>query len=443
MIITDNNIASMPPSLPTELPPSLQHILSAAPLKAREAIAMGVFSPLRCLMSDVELHYCDGSTKEPSLCSILVAEQGSGKSSIEPVIEAILEPIAERDRASRKLEAEWREQVKSLGSNKRKPSAPNGVIQRIYPNTTMAALIKRAHNAGNLSLYMYAPEAELLFNQLPECSAVLRCSYDATKFGSERASAQGISDEVRIRLTINCRTQPSTARFLLRKELSNGLLSRASISTIWSPQDDWGEEMPRQQGQYDEEYRQGLKPYLDRLMQAKGVIRCLEAEQWLLETKKAKIQELRDMDAKYFLPYLWRSLQQSFYRASILYIMEGYQWSQPIEDFVSFSCDYDIWCKFHFFGDLIENACNNTMPDNSKRQANLLSLLPDEFTRDQARTMRSDMGRSTTEKALSGMLAQWKFRGLITHDTERQLYVKTDTNNTLAKAIPHTRAPAE
>ena len=442
MIMTKNNLQNMPPSLPAELPPSLAHILSTSPLKTREAIAMGCFSPLRVLMSRVKFHYCDGTSKEPACCNILVAEQGAGKSSIEPIIDAILQPIEERDRKSRELEAERRDQVNSLGSNKAKPAPPKAVIQRIYPNTTMAALIKRARNAGDLSLYTYAPEAELLFNQLPEASSILRCSYDQSLYGAERASAQGISDEVRIRWSINTSTQPHTARLLLKKELCNGLLTRSSLATIWTSDEDWGDEMPIQL-EIGEEYRQGLRPYLDRLMQAKGIITCPEAEKWLQAEKRKQTERLRDMDAKYFLPYLWRSLQQSFWRACILYIMEGYEWNELIEDFASWSCDHDIWCKFHFFGDLIENACNNTVPDNSKQRTNLLSLLPDEFTREQALEMRRQIGRSTTAGALKNMLSTWTYRGLINFDQDRQLYVKTNECST-AKAIPHnTRAPAE
>lgn len=413
----------MPPCLPDNLPPSMQHILSATPEKAREAVAMGVFSPLRVLMSEVKFHYVDNTQKEPCLINLCVSEQGSGKSSFEPVMEAVLQPITERDNESRRQEEEWRDKCSTLGANKDKPMAPKAPIQRISPNTTLAALNKRAQLAGNLSLYTYAEEAERFFRQLPECSTILRSAYDSAKTGQERVGAQAVSGEAYIRWSINMSTQPSTARKLLRNEFANGLLTRASVSTIYTPTFDWGEEMPIY-GEYGEEYRQGLKPYLERLMQAKGIITCPEAEQWVLAEKRKQTERLRDMDAKYFLPYLWRSLQQSFWRACILYIMEGYQWTQPIEDFASFSCDYDIWCKFHFFGDLIENACNNTVPDNSKRRTNLLSLLPDEFTREQARNMRRDMGKGTSSKEMKNMLAQWVHCKKIRFDKEREIYLK-------------------
>ena len=130
------------------------------------------------------------------------------------------------------------------------------------------------------------------------------------------------------------------------------------------------------------------------------------------------------MDAKYFLPYLWRSLLQSFWRACMLYIMEGYQWSQQIADFASWSCEYDLWVKMHFFGDLIENACNNVVPDNSKRRTNLLALLPDEFTREQARSMRRDLGKGTSSKEMKNMIARWVHCKKIRHDKDRDIYVK-------------------
>ena len=412
-----------PPTLPDDLPPSMQHILSATPEKAREAAAMGAFSPLRVLMSDVRFRYVDNTAKEPCFINMLVAEQGSGKSAIQPVIEAILQPITARDEESRRREAEWRDKCTTLGANKDKPQAPKAPIQRIYANTTLAALNKRAHLAGNLSLYTYAEEAEQIFLRLPECSSILRSAYDSAKDGQERVSAQAVSDEVHMRWSINISTQPPTARRLLKGEYNNGLLTRACISTIYTPSFDWGEEMPIY-GEYDEHYHQGLKPYLERLAQTKGTIQCTEAQEWMLAEKKKQIERLRDMDAKYLLPYLWRSLQQSFWRACMLYIMEDRQWSTEIEQFASWSLEYDLWCKVHFFGDLIENACTSTMPDNSQRRTNLLALLPDEFTRQQASNLRRDMGKGASAKEVKNMIAQWVHCRKIRFDEQTKLYIK-------------------
>lgn len=413
----------LPPCLPENLPPSMQHILSASPEKTREAIAMGAFSPLRVLMSGVKFHYVDNTNKEPCFINLCIGDQGIGKSGLEPVIEAILQPIAERDKEGRRQESEWREKWSTLGANKDKPQAPKVPIQRIYSNVTLAALNKRAHLAGDLSLYTYAPEAEKFFKMLPECSTILRQAFDSSKDGQERVGAQSVSDEVFIRWSINMSTQPATARYLLKNEFNNGLVTRACASTVYTSYFDWGEEMPVQ-GDYGEQYQQGLKTYLNRLMQAKGIITCTEAEQWMLAEKKKHIERLRNMDAKYFLPYLWRSLLQSFWRACMLYIMEGYQWSQEIADFASWSCEYDLWVKMHFFGDLIENACNNVVPDNSKRRTNLLALLPDEFTREQARSMRRDLGKGTSSKEMKNMIAQWVHCKKIRHDKDRDIYVK-------------------
>lgn len=413
----------VPPAMPTRLPPSMRHIQKASPEKVREATAMAAFSPLRVLMSDVRFHYVDNTAKEPCFINMLVAEQGSGKSAIQPVIEAILQPITARDEESRRLEAEWRDKCATLGANKDKPQAPKAPIQRIYANTTLAALNKRAHLAGNLSLYTYAEEAEQIFLRLPECSSILRAAYDSAKDGQERVSAQAVSDEVHMRWSINISTQPPTARRLLKGEYNNGLLTRACISTIYTPSFDWGEEMPIY-GEYDENYHQGLKPYLDRLAQAKGTIQCTQAEEWMKNEKKKQIERLRGMDAKYLLPYLWRSLQQSFWRACILYIMEDRQWSTEIEQFASWSLEYDLWCKVHFFGDLIENACTSTMPDNSQRRTNLLALLPDQFTRQQAANMRRDMGKGASAKEVKNMIAQWVHCRKIRFDEQTNLYIK-------------------
>ena len=412
-----------PPAMPDELPSSMQHILQSSPDKMKEGIAMGVFSPLRVLMSDTKFHYIDNSFKEPCFINFLVAEQGSGKSAIKPVIDAIMERIVERDQEARRQEAEWREKYNTLGANKDKPKAPQLPIQWIYPNTTLAALNKRAQQSNNLSLYTYCDEAEKLIGHLPEYSSILRSCYDSERDGQERVSSQSVCGDAQIRWSLNISTQPSTIRRLMANELSNGLLSRSSISAPFTSDNDWGEEIPVL-GDYGEQYRSQLKPYLDRLSQVKGLITCPEAEEWVMAERIKHIEYMREMDAKYLLPYLWRALQSGFWRACILYIMEGNKWSQEIADFCSWSVSFDMYSKIKIFGDLIEKSSNCTVPDNSRRRTNLLVLLPDEFTRDDARNMRRDVGKGTSSKELKNMLAQWVHSGKIKLDEDRNVYVK-------------------
>jgi hypothetical protein len=209
----------------------------------------------------------------------------------------------------------------------------------------------------------------------------------------------------------------------MANELSNGLLSRSSISAPFTNDNDWGEEIPVL-GDYGEQYRSQLKPYLDRLSQVKGLITCPEAEEWVMAERIKHIEYMREMDAKYLLPYLWRALQSGFWRACILYIMEGNKWSQEIADFCSWSVSFDMYSKIKIFGDLIEKSSNSTVPDNSRRRTNLLVLLPDEFTRDDARNMRRDVGKGTSSKELKNMLAQWVHSGKIKLDEDRNVYVK-------------------
>jgi hypothetical protein len=191
-----------------------------------------------------------------------------------------------------------------------------------------------------------------------------------------------------------------------------------------SDDNDFGEEMPVY-GDFGSEYKQGLAPYINNLRSATGIIRCTEAEEWAESERHRQIDLLRSKDQRYMLPFMKRSLQMAFWRACILYIMNGNQWSQEIADFATWSINYDMWVKLHYFGDLIESGIGVT-PDNTRYTTSLLPLLPKEFSREQARNMRRDAGRTTSSKDVRNMISQWTFRGFIRYDKQRNLYIKTE-----------------
>lgn len=424
---SDYYTATTPPPLPQHLPESLKCILQATPERARASVAIGAFAALRIHLQGVKFHYTDNTTKEPCFIALCIANQGGLKESIREVINAIIAPVQENDEKSRTLLATWREQCSIMGANKDKPARPSAPIRIMQADCTNAALVQLARNASPHSLYTYAEEVEKL-SRMQGLSEIIRSAYDTEKYGQERVASGSVCDVVTLRWSINASTTPQTARQWLKKEMTNGTLTRMTISTIFTPDDDWGEEMPIY-GNYGPEYHTHLKPYLDRLAQTHGDITCHEAEDWVEKERLCHINRLREMDAKYLQPFLWRSLKSAFWRACMLYIMEGGKWTQEIADFCSWSLEYDLWCKMHFLGDLIEQACANNIPDNSKRSTNLLSLLPQEFTRDDAQNMRRDMGRDTSSKALRTMLGQWVHCHKIRFDKDREVYVKIPKNN--------------
>jgi hypothetical protein len=418
-------VKSMPPQLPEVLPPALAHLASSVPEKTRAAAIISSFAAWRIHLHEVQFHYIDNLCYEPSFMCICIAEQTEGKKATRVPSECIMESIKAADRINREKEQKWREACATLGANKDKPQAPALPIRDVQADMTNPALVKLAVNAGGYSLYTYAEELEKL-KHLHGLSEIIRTAYDGECYGQERVTAGAVSQVAdRLRWSFNVSTTPQTARMTFKNDLNNGTLTRISFSTIQSDPYDFGDIMPVY-GDFGTAYKEGLKPYIDNLAQASGTVMCTEAEAWAERERQRQIDKLRGNDMRYMVPFMKRSLQMGFWRAMMLYIMNGNQWDATIEDFASWSIDYDLWCKLYIFGDLIE-ASKDTTPDNSRLTTSLITLLPQTFTLEQARNMRRDVGRSITLKSVRNMLNQWVFRGYVRFDETQNIYVKTNS----------------
>ena len=416
-------LSTTPPALPAELPEVMAHLVSAVPEKTRAAAAVSSFAAWRAYLQGVNFRYIDNLTYEPCFMCICCANQTEGKTATRMPSECILEDIAKADSRFREEEERWREECSTLSNTKDKPKVPQLPIRIVEADMTNPALVKRAVNAKGYTLYTYAEELEKL-NRLSGLSEIIRTAYDGGRYGQERVSASAVSQVVeRLRWSFNVSTTPQTARMKFKNELVNGTLTRLSFSTIQSAQEDFGDELPIY-GDFGVAYKAALAPYVKNLSEARGTISCAEALAWAERERLRQIDELRRKDQRYMVPFMKRSLQMGFWRAMMLYIMNGNVWSKEIEEFASWSIDYDLWCKLFYFGDLIEQSATAT-PDNSRYTRSLIGLLPQEFTHDQAREMRRDMGRSTQTRDVSNMLNQWVFRGMVRFDEGRKLYVKT------------------
>jgi hypothetical protein len=421
--------------MPKTLPPAIATLIDPVPEKARAAAAISSFAAWRVLLREVKFHYIDNLDYEPCFCCICCANQTEGKTATRMPADSILDTIISQDRQNREAEEKWREACSGLGANKDRPQAPQLPIRIVEADMTNPALVRRAINAQGYSLYTYAEELEKL-NRLSGLSEIIRTAYDGARYGQERVSANAVSQVVdRLRWSFNVSTTPTTARKKFKGDLTNGTLTRLSLSTIQSDPYDFGDEMPVY-GDFGTAYQAQLAPYVEHLQTAAGTIHCTEAEEWAERERQRQIDTLRQADMRYMVPYMKRSLQMGFWRAMILYVMNGGVWSEDIERFASWSIDYDMWCKQHFFGDMIEGGVD-TAPDNSRFSKNLLHLLPEEFTFDQARDMRRDIGRTTNVRDVRNMLHQWVHRGFIALDGVK--YRKVESQGARVKgAFPRT-----
>lgn len=427
---TSTTVSATPPKMPDVLPKAMEVLIHPVPEKTRAAAAVSSFAAWRALMSGVSFHYIDNLNYEPAFFSICCAHQTEGKTATRMPSECILADVIEADRANRDKEDKWRETTAGLGANKDRPVAPQLPIRIVEADMTNPAFVKRAVNAQGFSLYTYAEELEKL-HRLTGLSEIIRTAYDGGRYGQERVSASSVCQQVEhLRWSFNVSTTPQTARKKFKSEMLNGTLTRLSFSTILSDPDDFGDEMPVY-GDFGAGYREQLKPFVELLSKASGVIVCKEAEAWIERERHRQIDALRRKDQRYMLPFMKRSLQMGFWRAMMLYIMNGQEWNAEIEDFAAWSIDYDLWCKLFYFGDLIEQSSGET-PDNSRYTTSLVTLLPQEFTREQARNMRRDIGRSTNLKDVRNMLNQWVYRGIVRYDEKRNIYVKFESQKQTA-----------
>lgn len=408
------------PRMPKALPPSMQLLLSNTPNITRQAVAMAVFPSLGTHLQQVTYQYADNRRHEPAFMNMLVAKQSSGKSSVDLPIDHIMADISKQDNIQRLREKQWREDCAMLGSNKDKPRQPRGPIQWISTDTTPAAFVNRLANAEGKCLYSRMNEVEQLtkLNQGgPHATMeLLRLNFDRSPYGQERVGVQSVNEQVTLRMNCNISTTPARAREFFARQLTDGTLSRLSLCTIEQDEDDYGSEIP-QFGSYDQDFDNALAPYIAHLCQAHGNILCTQAIEWARETQRQHASIACEWASHAYAALVPRAVQMGFYRAITLYIMQGMQWTQEIEDFASWSVEYDLWCKWKFYGDLLTAANEREERATQNHPATLLSTLPRYFTKEDVRKVRSG-----SEKSLDSLLRTWKCRMRIRYDEEMNMY---------------------
>ena len=416
------------PVMPEKLPRGLDLLLSATPERMKAAVAMAVFPSLGVHLTDVRFKYADNKSYEPGFLNLLIAPQASGKSAVDAPIDYIMADIRERDKQHRKLENEWREKVKAMGSNKEKPRRPEGlVIQHLAPNTTNAALVRRLKEAGERALYVKINELEQLRGIADSASRkgaeneLIKLAYDRTLYGQERVGAESVNEQVVLRLNWNASTTQTMAHnFFNANALIDGTLSRITCCTIAVDEDDWGEEIPVFD-LYAPDFGHQLKSYIQALEHAEGEYECPQLVEWTRTAQRRFIQYAKELNNKVMADYAKRSVRSGFNRAMLLYVMNGAQWTQEIEDFATWSVEYDLWVKWHVFRDRLQKA--HELIYGTSVNANglgLLPKLPQEFTIEMLQNLRPTSSTDTDQ----ALIRQWKKRGKIVETEHAGVYRK-------------------
>ena len=404
--------ADVPPQMPARLPKLIKLLTSKVPADFKAPVAMAVFPPLAAHLKGVTFRYIDNQVHEAAMMNLLVAPMSSGKSAVNGPIDCIIEDLVQMDKVNRQKEQDWKDEVNTMGDNKKKPVRPEDICIRIVsPDLTRAAYIQRlddAQKAGDAYLYCKMDEVDML-KKFNDPSQLIRLCWDNSEDGQERVGTKSVTARVKTRFNWNASsTIAVTQKFFSVREVADGAVSRLSLATIFLP-----EFAPCPVvGNYDAQFKSQLAPYIHQLNAASGSKECRKVRQ-LIERLGSELMELAQLAYnKPYAEFAKRSLANGFRRAMVLYLANGEKWEKAIEDFIVWSVKYDLWCKMRFFGNQMQEAIDADTRSiyHASGVSNLLLFVHDTF--DKAEIQNVCMVHGTKTK-LAVLLCTWKKRGFI------------------------------
>ena len=404
--------ADVPPQMPAKLPKLIKLLTSKVPADFKAPVAMAVFPPLAAHLKGVTFRYIDNQVHEAAMMNLLVAPMSSGKSAVNGPIDCIIEDLVQMDKVNRQKEQEWKDEVNTMGDNKKKPVRPEDICIRIVsPDLTRAAYIQRlddAQKAGDAYLYCKMDEVDML-KKFNDPSQLIRLCWDNSEDGQERVGTKSVTARVKTRFNWNASsTIAVTQKFFSVREVADGAVSRLSLATIFLP-----EFAPCPVvGNYDAQFKSQLAPYIHQLNATSGFKECRKVRQ-LIERLGSELMELAQLAYnKPYAEFAKRSLANGFRRAMVLYLANGEKWEKAIEDFIVWSVKYDLWCKMRFFGNQMQEAIDADTRSiyHASGVSNLLLFVHDTF--DKAEIQNVCMVHGTKTK-LAVLLCTWKKRGFI------------------------------
>ena len=402
-----------PPPMPKKLPKLVELLISKTPEIYQPAVACAIFPPLATHLWRTRFRYIDNVEHEATLASVLLAGTGAGKSCVQKPIDFIMEDIRKRDQENLKREKEWKDEMMRKGANKDKRKRPeNLIIQEIDADMTNPAFVMRTAEAKEHFLYTSLNEIDQ-FDALKGSGfqqfRIMCLAFDpGNLYGQTRVGTQSVTERVTIRFNWNASTTIHKGIKYFKRVLTDGPVSRINFCTI--PERDIGEDIPIY-GTYDEEFRNSLKPYIDNLCMASGLVECKEAFHLAEVLKDENAEFSRLSQDRVYENLSFRANVIGYLKACVLYVANGYQWEPEIEDFIRWSERYDLYCKMRFFGDAIKKAELECDQESKRGPASILGFLPEEFNYQQVEALRVEHKMSA--KGTMKMLNNWLFRGYI------------------------------
>ena len=402
-----------PPPMPKKLPKLVELLISKTPEIYQPAVAHAIFPSLATHLWRTRFRYIDNVEHEATLMTCLLAGTGAGKSCVQKPIDFIMEDIRKRDAENLKREKEWKDEMMRKGANKDKRKRPeNLIIQEIDADMTNPAFVMRTAEAKEHFLYTSLNEIDQ-FDALKGSGfqqfRIMCLAFDpGNLYGQTRVGTQSVTERVTIRFNWNASTTIHKGIRYFKRVLTDGPVSRINFCTI--PERDIGEDIPIY-GTYDEEFRNSLKPYIDNLCMASGLVECKEAFHLAEVLKDENAEFSRLSQDRVYENLSFRANVIGYLKACVLYVANGYQWEPEIEDFIRWSERYDLYCKMRFFGDAIKKAEQECDQESKRGPASILGFLPEEFNYQQVEALRVEHKMSA--KGTMKMLNNWLFRGYI------------------------------
>ena len=401
------------PPMPKKLPKLVELLVSQSPDIYKPAVACAIFPPLATHLWKTRFRYIDNVEHEATLMCCLLAGTGAGKSCVQMPISMIMEDIRKRDMENLQREKEWKEEMMRKGANKDKRKRPdNLIIQEIDADMTNPAFVMRTAEAKEHFLYTSLNEIDQ-FDALRGIGnqhfRIMCLAFDPGNiYGQTRVGLQSVTERVTIRFNWNASTTIEKGQRYFSKVLTDGPLSRINFCTI--PEREIGERVPVY-GNYDDQFRKKLKPYIENLCAATGLIECPEAYALADKLSEENADFSQVMQNRIYENFTFRANVIAYLKACVLYVANGYRWEEEIEDFIRWSERYDLWCKMRFFEEDIRNSGNRGEHSNKRGPSNLLQALPDMFTEQQVVDARNALG--LPKEGTAHLLATWVYRKYI------------------------------
>ena len=404
--------------MPQKLPKLIKLLVSKTPEIYRPAVSQAVFPPLASHLLETRFRYIDNVEHEATLMQILCAPTGSGKESVSQPINRIMADIRKRDEEQRERERKWKDECNSKGANKDRRERPEGlVIQEVNIDMTNPAFVLRMKEAENHFLYAKVNELNLfdaLKGKTNQHFRIMELAFDLGNYGQDRVGTQSVTETVQVRFNWNASCTPRKCRDYFRRVVTDGPISRISFSTI--ERRPCGSEIPVY-GTYDAAFDEALKPYIDNLLKARGLVNCPQALRLARKLVEENAEFSRLSQNFVFENLSFRANVIAYLKACVLYVANGMKWEASIEDFIRWSERYDLWCKLKLFGQMIYDADTDradlpkTAPHGPK---NLLEQLPDEFTMEDYIKLRRQEGyEDDNNRRVNIALNQWVHRGYV------------------------------